>query len=112
MKTTAFLIGVVALAFPLTAAAETWKNVSLVDTACVAKVKADPDKHSKQCAMQCRKRGYGIFTSDGTYVPFDADGNQKAYEAIKGTEKTDHIRATVTGTKDGDTIKVEKLTIE
>ena len=99
------------LAFPLVAAAETWMEVPVIDTACLAKVKADPDKHTKECALKCSKSGYGILTTDGAYLKFDAAGNEKTVAAIKATDKTDHLRATVVGERDGETIRVTSIEI-
>ena len=79
---------------------------------CAAKVKADPDKHPTKCAIQCQASGYGILTSDGTFLKFDSAGNDKALAALKATKKADHLRATVTGEKDGDTIKVDSLSLD
>ena len=100
------------LAFPMVAAAETWKNVPVIDTLCVSRVKADPDKHTTQCALQCAKGGYGLLTPDGTYLKFDAAGNEKTVAALKATKKTDHLRATVDGERDGEKIKVTSISIE
>ena len=106
----AFLI--LAFAFPILAAAETWDNVALVDTMCAEKVKANPDNHTTQCALGCAKSGFGIFTSDGTFLKLDAAGNKKALAALKATKKEKAIRATVTGEKEGDTIKVASLKLD
>src|SRR5215813_12242450 len=95
------VLGLAAAAFAATLSAETWKNVSLVDTQCADKVKADPDKHTKKCALACEDGGYGIYTADGKFLKFDASGNEKAAKAIEATQKTDHIRATVEGTVSG-----------
>jgi hypothetical protein len=100
------------LAFPMAAAAETWKNVSVVDTSCVSKVKADPDKHTTKCALQCVKGGYGLLNTDGAYLKFDPAGNEKTVAALKATKKVDHLRATVVGERDGENIKVESISIE
>ncbi len=101
------------LGLPLTVlAADTWKNVAVVDTNCIGKVKANPDAHTTKCALQCQKGGYGLITSDGTYLKFDAAGNEKAVAALKATKKEDHLRATVTGERDGETVKVTALTID
>src|SRR5256885_14285178 len=101
MKTSAFLVLGAVLAVPLAASAETWKNVSIIDTACLAKVKADPDVHTAKCALQCQKSGYGLLTSDGTYLKFDEDGNKKALAALKATSKADHLRAGAVGDRKG-----------
>ena len=94
------------------AAAETWKNVPVVDTHCVSKVKSAPDTHTKECALQCHKGGYGLLDADGRYLKFDAAGNEKTVAALKATTKSDHLRATVTGERDGETIRVSAIAIE
>lgn len=100
------------LALPFAATAETWKNVTVIDTLCLSKFKADPDEHTTQCALQCVKGGYGLINADGSYLKFDAAGNEKTVGALKATKKADHLRATVSGEKDGDTIKVTSISIE
>jgi hypothetical protein len=100
------------LALPLAAAAETWKDVSVIDTACLAKVKADPDKHTTECALKCSKSGYGLLTTDGSYLKFDPGGNEKTLAALKATKKADHLRATVVGERDGETVRVTSIEIE
>jgi hypothetical protein len=93
-------------------AEQTWKGVALVDTMCSAKVKSAPDKHTTSCAISCANGGFGIVAEDGTYLKFDEGGNKKALSALKATKKTDHIRATVVGERDGDTIKVKSLSLD
>ncbi|MGA7238635.1 MAG: hypothetical protein WBY44_23340 [Bryobacteraceae bacterium] len=48
-------------------------------------------------------------TADGTYLKFDAQGNEKATAALNASHATDHLRVTVTGDRDGDVIKVKSL---
>src|SRR5262245_30766022 len=106
MSTSRLLVAVAVLcwrALPAVAA-ETWKGVPLIDTQCVSRVKDDPDAHTKECALQCVKNGYGIVAPDGAYLKLDAAGNKLAEVALKATKKTDHLRATVTGERQGDTI--------
>jgi hypothetical protein len=112
MKGTVLLALGSLLAFPLAGGAETWKNVSVIDTQCLSKVKAAPDKHTKGCALQCAKGGYGLLTAEGVYLTFDENGNKKTVEALKATEKTDHLRATVVGQRKNDTVRVESIQIE
>lgn len=99
----------VLFAMPLLCAAETWKDASLVDVNCSAKVKDHPDAHTRACALMCANSGFGIITSDGTFLKFDAEGNQQAVAALKASSATDHLHATVTGEREGDTIKVKSL---
>ncbi|HET8946015.1 MAG TPA: hypothetical protein VFQ07_03460 [Candidatus Polarisedimenticolia bacterium] len=112
------LLLIVALAAALTwaagsaFAAETWKGVPLVDTQCASRVKSDPDAHTTKCALQCVKNGFGIYAADGTWLKLDEAGNKLAEAAVKSTKKTDHLRATVTGERQGDTIKVATLTLD
>lgn len=111
MKKVLFAVTLVAVALALPLAAETWKDVALVDNACSAKVKANPDSHTASCALQCEKSGFAV-VSDGMVLKLDKAGNAKALAALKATKKTDHLRATVTGEKAGDTIKVTALTLD
>ena len=96
----------------MVASAETWKNVPLVDHSCVNKVKANPDKHKTSCLLMCSDSGYGVLTADGTWLKFDAKGNEEALKALKATEKKAGIRVTVTGDRQGDEIKVTEVTID
>jgi hypothetical protein len=105
-----FALLAVALAGALSA--ETWKNVSLLDSQCVDKAKANPDKHTVKCALNCEDGGYGILTADGKFLKFDEAGNKKALAALQATTKTDHVRATVEGTIAGDEIKVTSLALD
>lgn len=97
------------LALAGTAWAESWTNVSLVDVNCSTKVKADPDSHPRSCALKCASSGYGIFTADGNYVKFDAEGSKKALELLKASDQADHLRVNVTGAMVDGALKVESI---
>ncbi|OFV80259.1 MAG: hypothetical protein A2Y78_10645 [Acidobacteria bacterium RBG_13_68_16] len=112
MKRLAALLVVAAFIVPALAAAETWTNLPLVDHNCLEKVKADPDKHETSCLIMCSKSGYGVLTSDGTWLKFDKAGNDEALKALKATQKMNGIRVTVTGELTGDMIKVATLKID
>ncbi len=94
------------------AMAERWTGVALVDTMCHQKVKNDPDKHTTSCALACAGGGYGILLEDGSFLKLDKEGNDKAVAALKNTKRRDHLRATVTGERQGETVKVQTLAIE
>jgi hypothetical protein len=98
-------------AMPLLSAAETWKAVSIVDVSCAAKANAAPDAHTLDCALACSKSGFGIVTTDGVFLKLDVTGNEQARAALKAAQKKDHLPVTVTGNRDGETIKVTSLTI-
>jgi hypothetical protein len=103
------LLLILALALPALAAAEDWSNVSIIDTKCSDMAKADPDAHTRACALKCAKGGYGILDKDGNYLRFDEKGNQEAMKLLQNTDKKDHLRVNVSGEKKGDMIKVQSL---
>lgn len=99
------------LALPVLASeATSWQNVSLVDVNCSKKVAANPDGHTRDCAMMCAKSGYGVLV-EGKYYTFDAAGSEKALAALKASTKKDHLRVNVTGQLDGNTLTVESLSL-
>ena len=93
----------------LPAAAEDWNNVALVDVMCSAKAKADPDAHGRDCAVQCQKSGFGVVTAQSEFLKLDDRGNQEALALLKSSSKSDKIRVSVSGTRNGDQISVEKI---
>ena len=105
-----FIILLIAF-FSLPVLAADWKNAPVVDVQCSARVKADPDSHTRECAMKCAKGGFGIYTSDGKFLKFDSKGNDEFLNALKKTDKKDHLRVNVTGEQSGDTIKVQSLSL-
>lgn len=100
-----------AVTFSLIAAsafAGTW-NGTVVDVMCKDK---DVANHTKDCALGCSKSGYGIVTSDGQFYKFDESGNAKALAALKKTSKDKDLKAKVTGSMDGNVIKVDSIQME
>ncbi len=93
------------------------KTVSgiLMDKVCSADAIKKGEKvakeHGVSCALMdvCAKTGFGIFTSDGRFVSFDAAGNKKAMAALKTSKKQTDIQATATGDVTGDAMKVATL---
>lgn len=103
----------IAAALPLAAAVQTWTNVPLVDQKCSTKFKPSTvDTHTRSCALACESTGYGILTSDGTFLKLDKDGSQKALDELKAATKKDHLRATVTGELEGNTLKVQSIKLD
>jgi hypothetical protein len=91
------------------AAAETYDNVPVVDVNCSKKAAADPDSHTRACALKCEASGFGILTKDDRFLKFDAQGNASIVQALKASDKKDHLRVDVTGDVDGDTLKVTSV---
>jgi hypothetical protein len=112
MKLTTFtshLALVTLLALPAFAAAATYDNVAVIDVNCSKKAAADPDAHTRDCALQCAPSGFGILTKDQEFLKFDAAGNAKMTAALKASDKKDHLRVDVNGELQGDTLKVSSI---
>lgn len=109
MKMLASLLAVGLLASPALAAAKSFKDVPVVDVNCSSKVAANPDSHTRECALKCENSGFGIVTADKRFLKFDADGNAKIAEQLKASHETDHLRVNVKGEVKGDTLKVSSI---
>jgi hypothetical protein len=105
------LLAACGLLFPAFAAAADWSNVAIVDVQCSAKVKANPDAHTRDCALMCAKSGFGIVDKDGNFLKFDAKGNEEATKLIQNSSKKDHLRVNVTGTEQGGVIHVQSVSV-
>jgi hypothetical protein len=108
MKKLCILV-VLTLSFAVTAAAEDWHNVSIIDTQCATKSAANPDAHKRSCALACSKSGFGIIDQSGNYLRFDDKGNQQAIKLLESSNEQDHLRVNVSGKKEGNVIHVESL---
>ena len=109
MKILASLLMMGLVASPALAATKTFTDVSVIDVSCSKKVAADPDSHTRDCALMCEKSGFGILTADKKFLKFDAQGNAKITEELKASDKKDHLRVDVSGDVDGDTLKVTSV---
>jgi len=79
---------------------------TVVDVMCRGK---DLASHTRECALTCAKSGYGVVTADGKFLKFDEAGNARTLAALKKLSKEKDLKAKVTGTVDGDIIKVESV---
>jgi hypothetical protein len=108
-KAVSFLVLLGLAAMPALAAVETYKDVPVVDVNCSKKVAAGPDSHTRACALKCAASGFGIVTNDKQFLKFDAEGNEKIANALKASDKKDHLRVDVSGDVQGDTLKVTSI---
>jgi hypothetical protein len=76
---------------------------------CSKKVAADPDTHTRACALKCAASGFGIVTKDQQFLKFDAAGDAKIVEALKASGAKDHLRVNVEGNLQGDTLQVTSI---
>lgn len=109
MKVLASILALGLLAAPALAATKTFTDVPVVDQNCSKKVAANPDAHTRDCALMCAKSGFGVLTSDNQYLKFDAAGNKEIIKELKASSKKDHLRVDVKGDVEGDMIKVQSV---
>lgn len=67
-------------------------------------------KHTKSCALEesCMESGYGLIIG-GKYIKFDEAGDKMAVDYLNKSTKKDNFFVEVTGTKDGDIVKVKSI---
>ena len=74
------------------------------------KAMASAAKHTRSCALEegCAESGYGLMMG-GKWTAFDDAGNKEAAAFLKKTKAKDHLYVAVSGTMDGETIKVSSI---
>jgi hypothetical protein len=84
----------------------------LIDAKCGAKPAKDADpekaaaKHPKACCIKCGKDGEMTLISGKDVLKLDDASKTKALDYLA---KADSTRVTVEGTKEGDTLKIDKI---
>ena len=113
MRRLASLCGCIAV-FSALALAESWTG-RLVDASCY-----DQQKSATACDPSASTSSYALVVSGQSYK-LDNTGNTKATEALKShadrsanpnKPASGAVSAKVTGTKEGDTIKVESIDVQ
>jgi len=99
-------LSLILFAAPAIAAAAESVSGTVVDVMCRTK---DLAGHTRQCAVACARSGFGVVTTDGKFLKFDEAGNSKALAALKSLSKDKDLKAKVTGTVDGELIKVDAI---
>ncbi len=87
------------------AAAESFSG-TVVDVMCRGK---DLASHTRECALTCSKSGYALVTADGKFLKFDEAGNARALSQLKKLTKEKDLKAKVSGSLDGEILKVESI---
>jgi|SRR5690242_21963097 len=90
------------------AAAETLSG-TVVDVMCRGK---DLAGHTRECAVNCSKSGYGLVTAEGKFLKFDEAGNARTLAVLKKSSREKDLEAKVTGTVDGDVLKVDSIDLQ
>jgi hypothetical protein len=81
-------------------AIQSWTG-TLVDAGCKTSTPA------QACEVSTSTANFGILTSNGKFLKFDAEGNSKAKAAIGEAKQAGKVSATVAGKLAGDTIYVQ-----
>lgn len=100
------VLSLVPLAFLANAVAAESFSGTVVDVMCRGK---DLASHTRDCALTCAKSGYGMVTAEGKFLKFDEAGNARTLSILKKATKDKDLKAKVTGTLDGDVLKVEAI---
>ena len=87
------------------ASAETFSG-TVVDVMCKGK---DLAGHTRSCALDCAKSGFGLVEADGKFLKFDESGNSRTLAMLKKSSKEKDLKVKVTGTLDGEVIKVKAV---
>jgi len=69
----------------------------------------NPKTHTRDCALQCQSTGFGILTAKGEFVSFNPAGNTKAIELLRSTAKTNDLRVSASGARNGGFLTVESI---
>ena len=88
----------------------------LIDAACHDKSQQNPANSTQKndlaaCPASASTTSFAIQTSDGKVYKLDASGNAKAATAVKGNPDNKNATATVSGTAQGDMVKVDSLSV-
>jgi len=115
MKTIARL-GLALSVFAALGYAETW-NGKLVDATCTDRSQQNPAESKQKsdiasCEASASTTSFAIQTSDGKVFKLDASGNAKASTALKGNPANKSPMATVSGSMDGQTVKVDSISVQ
>jgi len=86
-------------------AAESWTG-TVVDVMCKGR---DLASHTRECALQCAKGGFGLVLGDGTFVKFNESGNARTLAQLKKLTREKDLKAKVVGDRKGDVIAVQSI---
>jgi hypothetical protein len=102
MKLKLFTIALMAAGL---ASAETFSG-TVVDVMCKGK---DLAGHTRSCALDCAKSGFGLVQADGKFLKFDESGNARTLSMLKKSSKDKDLKVKVNGSLDGEVIKVQTV---
>lgn len=90
----------------------------VVDRSCADQMAKDGRaktlKNRSECSMRkgkFQRPAYALITDDSKIYWFDDEGNKQALNLLKGTPDPDNLKVIVTGDLDGQTIKVQNMSM-
>jgi len=86
-------------------AAESWTG-TVVDVMCKGR---DLASHTRECALQCAKGGFGLVLGEGTFVKFNEAGNARTLAQLKKLDREKDLKAKVSGERKGEVIAVQSI---
>jgi len=95
--------------------AEDWTG-KLIDASCHDRSQQNPadskeNRDLASCAATASTTSFAIQTSDGKVYKLDASGNAKASTALKGNPANKAPSATISGSMDGQLVKVDSISV-
>jgi hypothetical protein len=96
----------------LPAAAQTWKNVMLLDVMCskLPRVMKDAPEHPRACILECHEDGYGVLLDNGDFLKFDHNGSRQAIDILRSDDAPDqNVRVNVSGKLQDGVIRVKRI---
>ena len=102
--------------FSMLGYAESSWTGKLIDSACYDRSQQNPAESKQKselasCDASASTTLFAIETADGKVYKLDASGNAKASTALKGNPDNKTPTATVSGTMDGQTVKVDSISV-
>jgi hypothetical protein len=71
----------------------------------------DMNRAIKYCAPTTKTRSLGLVQQDGKIFRFDSDGNAKAAELVRNTEKQGVYQVALTGSVDKNILRVDSISM-
>jgi len=91
------------------ARADSWTG-RLVDAMCKVSSEGE-NSFTASCSANTATHLFALELADAKLLHLDASGNEKAANAVKNVQKAD-VRATVTGSREGQIVKVESIELQ
>ncbi len=86
------------------------RNVNPTDT--LTYVDRDQNQELRLCSPGAKTKSFAVVQHDGVSFRLDSAGNAKASEIVRNNAKTSSLGVVVTGELNGNTIKVDSISMD